>query len=83
MSISILLRIQGFQLTLENYSQVLGELERALPPADVMASIGASDEASVIRALPMVISHMHDYFVHVAARLEKLHQEVREPGPAA
>ena len=67
--------IHGFQQTLDNYRQVIGELEQALP-ADIMASLGSSDEASLVQALPLVISHMHDYFVHVAARMEKLHQEV-------
>lgn len=71
--------LQGFQQTLENYGQVLSELEQALPSSDqVMASMtgGAIDTASVVQSLPLVISHMHDYFVHVAARLEKLHLEV-------
>lgn len=68
--------IQGFQQTLDNYRQVIGELEQALP-SDIMASLGASDESSLVERLPLVISHMHDYFVHVAARMERLHQEVQ------
>lgn len=66
---------------MENYNQVLSELEQALPPSDAVSSMtggGQVDEASVAQSLPLVISHMHDYFVHVAARLEKLHQEVSE-----
>ena len=60
---------------------MLSELEQALPQADVMASLGATDEASMVQALPLVISHMHDYFVHVAARLEHLHQGVSRGAP--
>lgn len=75
--------IQGFQQTLENYRQVIGELEQALPSSYLLSAGGglwggASDEASVIQALPLVISHMHDFFVHVAAQLEKLHQYVQK-----
>ncbi len=74
------LAVQGFQQTLESYGQVVAELEQALgPSAGLLAHhLGpTADEASVVQALPIVISHMHDYFVHVAAKLEKLHQEVQ------
>ncbi|GAX73969.1 hypothetical protein CEUSTIGMA_g1419.t1 [Chlamydomonas eustigma] len=75
------LAIQGFQQTLENYQQVISELEQALPSngGSLLAALGApgTSEASILQALPVVISHMHDYFVHVAAKLEKLHQEVQ------
>jgi hypothetical protein len=55
---------------------VIAELEQALP-ADMMTSLGSMDEISVVQALPLVISQMHDFFVHVAARMEHIHQEVR------
>ncbi len=42
---------------------------------------GASEEATALLNLPTLVSHMHDYFVHVAARLEKLHHEVRRAQP--
>uniref|UniRef100_A0A7R9Z5P3 Nucleoporin Nup54 alpha-helical domain-containing protein n=1 Tax=Chlamydomonas euryale TaxID=1486919 RepID=A0A7R9Z5P3_9CHLO len=69
--------VQGFQQTLENYRTVIGELEQALP-ADIMDRFGVGDDVSVAQALPLVISHMHDFFVHVAARMDKLHQEVQK-----
>ncbi len=33
------------------------------------------DEATLARSLPLVISHMHGFFTHVAAKLERLHAE--------
>lgn len=37
---------------------------------------GGGDDAAAVAALPTLVSRMHDYFVHVAARLERLHGEV-------
>lgn len=71
--------VQGFQQTLEHYRQVISELEQALP-SQVAAAMGAGDDASLVQQLPLVISHMHDYFVHIAARLERLHQQVKGGG---
>jgi len=67
--------VAGFQQTLETYRQCISELEQALP-TDGRAALMA-DESGVVQSLPVVVSHMHDYFVHVAAKMEKLHQEVQ------
>ncbi len=57
--------------------QCIGELEQALPPAGGFLT-GADEGGSTAQTLPVVISYMHDYFVHVASKMEKLHQQVDE-----
>jgi hypothetical protein len=32
----------------------------------------------MVSALPTIVSHLHDYFVHVAAILEMLHNQVSQ-----
>jgi len=66
--------VQGFQDTLDTYRQVVGELEQVLP-ADPSALAGM-DESHALQALPITVSYMHDYFVHVAAQMEQLHNMV-------
>jgi hypothetical protein len=62
--------------------EVVSELEAALPPggfsADGLRGDGnaGANEASMVSALPTIVSHLHDYFVHVAALLEMLHNQV-------
>ncbi len=60
------------------------ELEAALPPhMQAYAAAGGSGDLNMATALPTIISHMHDYFVHVAAELEQLHNQVRIVSSAA
>ncbi len=68
--------------------QVVCELEAVLPPS-ALAAYGAALQQQQLggggdpslggngTTLPIIISHMHDYFVHVAAQLEQVHNEVR------
>ena len=74
--------IQGFQQTLAEYRSVISELEQALPPDALVGAFGVggvgTDEASMTQTLPLVISHLHEYFTHVAAKLSKLHKIVEE-----
>jgi hypothetical protein len=44
-------------------------------PADPSALAGL-DESQALHALPTTVSYMHDYFVHVAAQMEQLHNMV-------
>ncbi|CAN6459978.1 unnamed protein product [Victoria cruziana] len=37
---------------------------------------GSSSDAAVLQTLPAVISNVHDFFVHVAAKVESLHQHI-------
>lgn len=78
--------VAGFADALHQYQGCIAELERAM--ASIMQQRprggggggngigGFADEASLQQQLPVIISHMHDYFTHVAAQLEKLHSEV-------
>eukprot|EP00798_Chlamydomonas_sp_ICE-L_P019952 gene19952-26660_t len=67
--------VSGFHLALEAYQKCIQELEHALLPqgSDFMLDQYSGD---LTHSLPLVISHMHDYFVHVAAKLEKLQGQV-------
>ncbi|KAL6755830.1 hypothetical protein V8C86DRAFT_3027174 [Haematococcus lacustris] len=69
--------VQGFAETLTTYRQKVGELEAMLLPGAAQAQLGgAGGEVGVVQALPTIVSHLHDYFVHVAAQLEQLHGQV-------
>ncbi|KAG2433095.1 hypothetical protein HYH02_012798 [Chlamydomonas schloesseri] len=79
------LAVRGFSEALEQYHRCISELERVMTAAGGAggglmggggAGGGAGDDAAAVAALPTLVSHMHDYFVHVAARLERLHGEV-------
>jgi len=54
----------------------VGQLEQVVP-SDPSALAGM-DEAHALHALPLTVSYMHDYFVHVAAQMEQLHNMVGE-----
>ncbi|GLC41826.1 hypothetical protein PLESTM_001244200 [Pleodorina starrii] len=68
------LAIRGFGAAIEQYHGCISELERVMQAAAI--GYGTCDEAAAVLNLPTLVSHMHDYFVHVAARLERLHSEV-------
>lgn len=44
----------------------------------VLASHGSHDtpDINLVQTLPTILSSMHDYFIHVAAKLERVHNEV-------
>ncbi len=59
----------------------MADLEAALPAGS--PSLGGSGngaapapEVAVVQSLPTIVSHLHDYFVHVAALLGQLHAQV-------
>ncbi|KAG2488829.1 hypothetical protein HYH03_012628 [Edaphochlamys debaryana] len=77
------LAVRGFREAMEQYHRCISELERVVPSASSLYGTssygggGAADaDAVAVQGLPVLVAHMHDYFVHVAARLEKLHAEV-------
>ncbi|GLI67530.1 hypothetical protein VaNZ11_011744 [Volvox africanus] len=67
------LAVMGFSAAIEQYHSCISELERVMQAA---VGNGTVDEAAAVLNLPTLVSHMHDYFVHVAARMERLHKEV-------
>ncbi|GIL89718.1 hypothetical protein Vretimale_16622 [Volvox reticuliferus] len=67
------LAVMGFSAAIEQYHSCISELERVMQTA---VGNGTVDEAAAVLNLPTLVSHMHDYFVHVAARMERLHKEV-------
>ncbi|GFR53148.1 hypothetical protein Agub_g15868 [Astrephomene gubernaculifera] len=71
------LAVRGFGDAMEQYHKCISELERVMPAAAMYGGAGGgADEAAAVCSLPTLVAHMHDYFVHVAARLERLHGEV-------
>lgn len=64
--------VQGMTETVGAYSKVLDEVEQ------VLASSSMQDPSQVDwrTVLPTIVSNMHDYFIAVAAKLEKTHSEV-------
>lgn len=82
--------VRSFHAALEQYHRCIAELERVIGPSLAAAAAGGgagllagfggggggAEEVLAVQSLPLLVSRMHDYFVHVAARLDKLHGEV-------
>ncbi len=70
------------QETVHQYKLLVSELEAVLPVsplqrwADGGGSAGNGSAADPLRALPAAVQNLHDYLIHVAARLERLHEAV-------
>ncbi len=70
----------GFADQASEFKKTVGELEGALAAAaarQAEAAAGGAGGVDAARALPTVVGNMHDYFTHVAAKLERAHGEVR------
>ena len=67
---------------MHQYKLLVSELEAVLPVsplqrwADGGGSAGNGSAADALRALPAAVQNLHDYLIHVAARLERLHEAV-------
>ena len=67
---------------MHQYKLLVSELEAVLPAsplqrwADAGGSAGNGSPADPLRALPAAVQNLHDYLIHVAARLERLHEAV-------
>ncbi len=69
------------QEALEQYRSLVVQLEALLPQQGFKAGGGGNGQQqdgrpSAVAALPVVLHNLHDFFNHVAARLEKLHEGV-------
>jgi hypothetical protein len=70
------------QETVQQYKLLVSELEAVLPvmPLQRWADSGGTEmggaEADPLRVLPAALQNLHDYLIHVAARLERLHEAV-------
>lgn len=71
------------QETMEQYRALVAELEALLPAQLSRKQQQYQQEdgdgggaAAALAALPVVLNNLHDFFNHVAARLEKLHDGV-------
>ena len=68
---------------MQQYKLLVSELEAVLPltPLQLWADASGfagngSAVADPLRALPAAVQNLHDYLIHVAARLERLHEAV-------
>ncbi|KAI5067884.1 hypothetical protein GOP47_0016229 [Adiantum capillus-veneris] len=64
-----------FEHQLQEYRQWVEELERLLF-ADNDENAMDSTHHSVLQSLPLVLTNIHDFFIHVAAKVETLHQHI-------
>ena len=75
-------RSAGRQETVQQYKLLVSELEAVLPVsplqrwADAGGPAGNGSAGDPLRALPAAVQNLHDYLIHVAARLERLHEAV-------
>lgn len=63
----------NFQETVQQYSMMITEVEALLPGEE---SSQHRQPTLPVDVLPTVLRNLHDFFCHVAARLEKLHDNV-------
>eukprot|EP00898_Chlorokybus_atmophyticus_P008510 jgi/Chlat1/8660/Chrsp87S08041 len=70
--------VADLQETLTKYKKHVADLELALAPVDTPMQNGDSDdrEYSVVQTLPTIFNNLHDYLIHVAAKVEELHSRV-------
>lgn len=66
--------ITGFGEVLEQHRQCLAELEQAVPSS---SGFEASAEGVVSETLPTIIAYMHEFFIRVAAQMEKVDTQVQ------
>lgn len=67
--------VAGFGANVSEYGRCIEELETVLAAATLQdGPPGAAPD--LLTALPTVVSNLHDYFVAVAAKLERTHAEV-------
>ena len=58
---------------MQQYQRLVAELEHVLPVRGGGNGRGAADP---LQALPAALHNLHEFFTHVAARLERLHEAV-------
>lgn len=67
--------LQGFEKALSNYQSRIDELEKILLPAAGISSQGYKErEVGVDFGVPGILNNLHEYFVHVAALVAKVHE---------
>ncbi|XP_039117024.1 nuclear pore complex protein NUP58-like [Dioscorea cayenensis subsp. rotundata] len=63
-----------FDQYLTKISQQIVELEQLVQPTSEFSSSSVSS----LQSIPRIMSNVHDFFIHVAAKVEKLHQHLNE-----
>ncbi|BBN10725.1 hypothetical protein Mp_5g05860 [Marchantia polymorpha subsp. ruderalis] len=72
----LLQTVLRFESQLAEYHQRVEELERLLQDGHSNENGNPNSELSLLQSLPTVMSNVHDFFIHVAAEMEALHQKV-------
>ena len=69
--------LHGFERALTSYQSRIDELEKILlPSARVQPRSNIDMEATNSEGIPGILNNMHEYFVHVAAHVAKVHEKV-------
>ncbi|CAI5946298.1 unnamed protein product [Closterium sp. NIES-64] len=76
--------VARFEVKVTEYRHKLTELQAAIEPAlaDSRFGVGysraasAASAAAAVEALPVIIKNLHDFFIHVAAQVERVHERV-------
>ncbi|CAI5467915.1 unnamed protein product [Closterium sp. Yama58-4] len=73
-----------FEVKVTEYRHKLTELQAAIEPALADSRFGgsysraasAASAAAAVEALPVIIKNLHEFFIHVAAQVERVHERV-------
>jgi len=69
--------LHGFEGALTSYQSRIDELEKILLPSGRAQSRNYVDlEAASTDGIPGILNNMHEYFVHVAAHVAKVHERI-------
>jgi hypothetical protein len=64
------------QETVSQYAAMVADLERTLPLSSEPSNKAAGPD--VLQALPSALSNLHEFFINVAARLDRVHEQLAE-----
>ncbi len=65
------------QEAVAHYTAIAADLERVLPQGSGAPARSAGDE-DALQALPAALSNLHSLLIHVAARLDRLHERLAD-----
>ncbi|KAL2623403.1 hypothetical protein R1flu_003608 [Riccia fluitans] len=72
----LLQTVARFESQLTEYRQRVEELERLLQDSNSSENGSQNSQLNLLQSLPSVMTNVHDFFIHVAAEMEALHQKV-------
>ncbi|BDA40534.1 probable nucleoporin p58/p45 [Coccomyxa sp. Obi] len=70
--------IPSFQEAVAQYTAIAADLERVLPQGSAAQARRAACGEDALQALPAALSNLHSLLIHVAARLDRLHERLAD-----